>query len=241
MRNEDYDRQKLLYERFIQKSNLKDFDKMKKLSDINSNNYKITDKRNFKIKNLFHSYRYENPSYEIYNKIKHKKSNDYISNNENNDDINDLRKSYTPNELSNFKLDFKNIIYDPEYKNKCLKGNYKWGNMKFNMQKLNMAKRRGISFEDFKLNKIDKKLNKKNTMEINGKLIINKNTDEFNNRNITENNREYNKKSIIDTINKNNDFIKRKYSGKNNGKNCNKYQNDYNINCSENGIYELFI
>ena len=241
MRNEDYDRQKLLYERFIQKSNLKDFDKMKKLSDINNNNYKITDKRNFNLKNLFHSYRYENPSYEIYNKIKHMKSNDYISNNENNDDINDLRNSYTPNELSNFKLDYKNIIYDPEYKNKCLKGNYKWGNMKFNMQKLNMAKRRGISVEDFKLNKIDKKLNKKNTMEINGKLIINKGTDEFNNINITENNREYNKKSIIDTINKNNDFIKRKYSGKNNGKNFNKYHNDYNINCSENGIYELFI
>ena len=241
MRNEDYDRQKLLYERFIQKSNLKDFDKMKKLSDINSNNYKITDKRNFNLKNLFHSYRYENPSYEIYNKIKHMKSNDYISNNENNDDINDLRNSYTPNELSNFKLDYKNIIYDPEYKNKCLKGNYKWGNMKFNMQKLNMAKRRGISVEDFKLNKIDKKLNKKNTMEINGKLIINRGTDEFNNINITENNREYNKKNIIDTINKNNDFIKRKYSGQNNGKSFNKYQNDYNVNCSENGIYELFI
>ena len=33
--------------------------------------------------------------------------------------------------------------------------------MKFNMQKLNMAKRRGISFEEFKMHKIDKNLKKK--------------------------------------------------------------------------------
>ena len=31
MRNQDYDQQKKIYERFIENSNLKDFDKMKKL------------------------------------------------------------------------------------------------------------------------------------------------------------------------------------------------------------------
>ena len=57
MRNEDYDRQKLLLERFIKNSNLKDFDKMKKLS-ANNYNYINSNKRKFDVKNLFHSYKY---------------------------------------------------------------------------------------------------------------------------------------------------------------------------------------
>ena len=57
MRNEDYDKKKLLFERFIQNSNLKDFDKMKKLS-ANNYNYINSNKRKFDVKNLFHSYKY---------------------------------------------------------------------------------------------------------------------------------------------------------------------------------------
>ena len=234
MRNEDYDTQKKLFERFIENSNLKDFDKMKKLSD-NNYNYNHFNK-NFDVKNLFHSYKYENPSYEIFKKIKNINSFD----NNSNENFIDLRNSYTPIEINNFKIDFRKIYIDPEYKNKCLKGNYKWGNMKFNLQKINMAKRRGISFEDLKMNKIDKNLKKMNTMEINGRMIIQNNNHhinkEYNNVNQNDNIKEYNKKLIIDTINKNSEFIKRKYSGKLNNKSFNRYQNNF---LNENGIYDL--
>ena len=231
MRNEDYDTQKKLFERFIENSNLKDFDKIKKLSD-NNYNYNHFNK-NFDVKNLFHSYKYENPSYEIFKKIKNINSFD----NNSNENFIDLRNSYTPIEINNFKIDFRKIYIDPEYKNKCLKGNYKWGNMKFNLQKINMAKRRGISFEDLKMNKIDKNLKKMNTMEINGRMIIQNNNHhinkEYNNVNQNDNIKEYNKKLIIDTINKNSEFIKRKYSGKLNNKSFIRYQNNF---LNENGI-----
>ena len=234
MRNEDYDTQKKLFESFIENSNLKDFDKMKKLSD-NNYNYNHFNK-NFDVKNLFHSYKYENPSYEIFKKIKNINSFD----NNSNENFIDLRNSYTPIEINNFKIDFRKIYIDPEYKNKCLKGNYKWGNMKFKLQKINMAKIRGISFEDLKMNKIDKNLKKMNTMEINGRMIIQNNNhhinNEYNNVNQNDNIKEYNKKLIIDTINKNSEFIKRKYSGKLNNKSFNRYQNNF---LNENGIYDL--
>ena len=226
MRYEDYDKQKILYERFIENSNLKDFYKMKQLSDNNYNNSN-SKKQKFNAKNLFHSYKYNFPSYEIFKKIK----GNNIQDEEFFNDKNDLRNSYTPSEINNYKLDFNNIIFDPEYKNKCLKGNYKWGNMKFNIQKLNMAKRRGVSFEDIKLNKIDKKNNKINTMEINGRMIIGgNNIQNINTENNIiskiEKNNEYNKKKIFDIINKNSDFIKRKYSGKINSNILNNHYND---------------
>ena len=232
MRYEDYDKQKILYERFIENSNLKDFYKMKQLSDNNYNNSN-SKKQKFNAKNLFHSYKYNFPSYEIFKKIK----GNNIQDEEFFNDKNDLRNSYTPSEINNYKLDFNNIIFDPEYKNKCLKGNYKWGNMKFNIQKLNMAKRRGVSFEDIKLNKIDKKNNKINTMEINGRMIIGgNNIQNINTENNIiskiEKNNEYNKKKIFDIINKNSDFIKRKYSGKLNVGNLNNYQKN-NLNENE--------
>ena len=243
MRNEDYDTQKKLFERFIENSNLKDFDKMKQLSDNNHNynqnyNNNISNNKNFNVKNLFHSYKYEHPSYEIFKKIK---NNNYFDD-KTNANLNDIRNSYTPNEINNFKIDFNKIYIDPEFRNKCLKGNYKWGNMRFNMQKINMAKRRGVSFEDLKMNKIDKNLKKKSTMEINGRMIIDNINphikSDFNNKSQTDGVKEYNKKMIIDIINKNSDFIKRKYSGKINGKSVNRYQNNI---LNEKGIYDLII
>ena len=235
MRNEDYDKQKKLFERFIENSNIKDFDKMKKLSETNNYQKSYSNRRKFNSKNLFHSFKHDRPSYVIYKKIKNNNSNsndDYFNGNDN-----DIRESYTPHEINNYKLDYRNIIFDPQYKNKCLKGNYKWGNMKFNQQKLNMAKRRGVSLEDFKMHKIDKNLKKKNTMEINGRLIIgNNNNIPNNNRNQTENSKE-NKKMIIDSINKkNSDFIKRKYSGQINGKILNNFQSNH---LNNDGVYDL--
>ena len=70
-------------------------------------------------------------------------------------------------------MDFHNILQDPDYKDKCMKGNYKWGSMKFQMMKLNLAKRKGIPLDDFEMPKIADR--RKNQMEMNGHLVINNN------------------------------------------------------------------
>ena len=77
-------------------------------------------------------------------------------------------------EISNFKLDFHNVLQDPEYRDKCMKGNYKWASMKFQQIKSNLAKRKGISIENFQMPKIYSK--KSFNMEMNAKLILNKET-----------------------------------------------------------------
>jgi len=221
MRNQDYNKQKLFFERFIENSDLKDFNKMKKLSDYNNYYYPESPKKKFNVKNLFHSYEFEHPSYEIiYKSIKNNSNipdnNDYLKEN-------DIQKSYTPNEINNYKLDIRNVFYDPEYKSKCLKVNNNWVNIKYNMLKCNMAKRRGVPFNDLKMNKIDKNVKKKNTMEINGGMIINSG---FNPPRYDY----YNKKIKNDSMNRNSDYIKRKYSGKLNNKNELLYNNnDYFI------------
>ena len=68
MRNEDYDKQKKLFERFIENSNIKDFDKMKKLSETNNYQKSYSNRRKFNSKNLFHSFKHDRPSYVIYKK-----------------------------------------------------------------------------------------------------------------------------------------------------------------------------
>ena len=219
MKYEDYDKQKMLFERFIQNSNLKDFDKMKKLSENNNFHYSKSEKKKFNVRKLFHSYKYKNPAYGIYNRIninhdKHK--NDY--------DDNDIGYNNIQNEINDYKLDFRNIIIDPEYKDKCLKGNYKWGNMKFNMLKMNMAKRRGVSIENFKIPKYDNNKNKMKRMEMNGRLVIDNimdNNNIINHR--TEANNESNAKMIADIMDNNNDFFNRNFKDKINNENYNNY------------------
>ena len=219
MKYEDYDKQKMLFERFIQNSNLKDFDKMKKLSENNNFHYSKSEKKEFNVRKLFHSYKYKNPTYGIYNRIninhdKHK--NDY--------DDNDIGYNNIQNEINDYKLDFRNIIIDPEYKDKCLKGNYKWGNMKFNMLKMNMAKRRGVSIENFKIPKYDNNKNKMKRMEMNGRLVIDNimdNNNIINHR--TEANNESNAKMIADIMDNNNDFFNRNFKDKINNENYNNY------------------
>ena len=219
MKYEDYDKQKMLFERFIQNSNLKDFDKMKKLSENNNFHYSKSEKKKFNVRKLFHSYKYKNPAYGIYNRIninhdKHK--NDY--------DDNDIGYNNIQNEINDYKLDFRNIIIDPEYKDKCLKGNYKWGNMKFNMLKMNMAKRRGVSIENFKIPTYDNNKNKMKRMEMNGRLVIDNimdNNNIINHR--TEANNESNAKMIADIMDNNNDFFNRNFKDKINNENYNNY------------------
>ena len=81
-------------------------------------------------------------------------------------------KTFKPGEINDFKLDLHNILQDPEYKDKCMRGNYKWGSMKFQMMKANLAKRKGISIDEFKMPKIWTR-NKNTNMELNGNFIMN--------------------------------------------------------------------
>ena len=108
--------------------------------------------------------------------MKNRKPNHYYQHMHfNNDNIFNryTNNNYSPGEINKFKIDFHNIIQDPEYKDKCLKGNYKWGSMKFQQIKVNLAKRRGISIDDFQMPKIANRQSKQ--MEMNGQLIMNNN------------------------------------------------------------------
>ena len=108
-------------------------------------------------------------------------SHNHFSNRNYTSDSNDLNAlldqfKLDNNDINNYKINFHNIIQDPDYKDKCMKGNYKWGTMKFNMWKNNWAKRRGISIDNFEVPKKDN--NHKNDMiiKINGELIMNTGT-----------------------------------------------------------------
>ena len=90
-----------------------------------------------------------------------------------NDDLFGYNNAYKENQINSFKLNFNNIIQDPEYKDKCMKGNYKWGSMKFQMIKLNLAKRRGVSIDNLQMPKVAER--KRNSMGINGQFVINNN------------------------------------------------------------------
>ena len=96
--------------------------------------------------------------------------------------------TFKKDEISNFRLDLHNFIRDPEYKNKCMKGNYKWATLKYQQMKVNLAKRRGIPVEDLKMPKIwtnKKKIN----LEMNGNVIKrnDNNLKKYDSANIKEN------------------------------------------------------
>ena len=84
--------------------------------------------------------------------------------------INNYNNNFKQGDISNFKLDMHNFIRDPEYQNKCMRGNYKWANLKFQQMKVNLAKRKGIPVEDLKMPKIWTK-KKSINMEMNGNNI----------------------------------------------------------------------
>ena len=58
-------------------------------------------------------------------------------------------------------------------KQKHEKKNYKWGSMKFQMIKLNLAKRKGIPIDNFQMPKMVER--RSNQMEMNGHLIMKNN------------------------------------------------------------------
>ena len=96
--------------------------------------------------------------------------------------------------------------------------------MKFNMLKMNMAKRRGVSIENFKMPKYDNNKNKMKRMEMNGRLVIDNildNNNIINHR--TEANNESNTKMINYIMDNNKDFFNRNFKEKANNENYNNY------------------
>ena len=85
------------------------------------------------------------------------------------------------NQLDTFKLNRYSIFNDPELKEKSMKGNYKWASMKFDIMKMNWAKRKGISYEKFQVPKKENYI-KRDSVKIDGGIINgNNNYDDFDN------------------------------------------------------------
>ena len=156
MEIDDYDIHSNLVEKFIVNCDKVAFRKMLNM-DLNSTNNKIEKQRENIIKRqqFLKSVRTRIPQHPHFHK------DNYYSQNYN---------TFKKDEISNFRLDLHNFIRDPEYKNKCMKGNYKWATLKFQQMKVNLAKRKGIPVEDLKMPKIW--TNKRNiNMEMNGNSI----------------------------------------------------------------------
>ena len=156
MEIDDYDIHSNLVEKFIVNCDKVAFRKMLNM-DLNSTNNKIEKQRENIIKRqqFLKSMRARVPQHPHFHK------DNYYNQNYN---------TFKKDEISNFRLDLHNFIRDPEYKNKCMKGNYKWATLKFQQMKVNLAKRKGIPVEDLKMPKIW--TNKRNiNMEMNGNAI----------------------------------------------------------------------
>ena len=167
--DECYERQTELLEKFLSKNDKISFMKMLNMNII-PNTDKEKDHNHKKRLEFMKSMKNRTPAH-YYNYF-HLKQQNYNNNNNDNELLN-YNNNYKDNQINNFKLDFHNILQDPEYKDKSMKGNYKWGNMKFQMIKLNLAKRRGISIDSLQMPKVKER--KRNNMEINGQFVINNN------------------------------------------------------------------
>jgi hypothetical protein len=165
-----YERQTELLEKFLLKNDKTAFMKMLNMN-INPNLDKEKENNHKKNIEYMKSMKIRTPVQ--YYDYFHIKQQTYNNNLNNNNDFFNYNNNYKDNQINNFKLDFHNILQDPEYKDKCMKGNYKWGNMKFQMMKLNLAKRRGVSIDNLHMAKISDR--RKNNMEMNGQFVINNN------------------------------------------------------------------
>ena len=183
MEIDDYDIHNNLVEKFIINCDKTAFRKMLNMN-LNSTNIKMEKQKENIIKRqqFLKSMRAKIPQHPYF------KMDNYYNKNYN---------TFKKDDISNFRLDLHSFIRDPEYKNKCMKGNYKWATMRFQQMKVNLAKRRGIPVEDLKMPKIW--TNKKNfKMEMDGNNIKrNRNSlkkyDSLNMRENTKNNYSLNK------------------------------------------------
>ena len=173
-KNDDdyYDRQTELLEKFLSKNDKSAFQKMLNMNILTSSE---KEKDRFRRQsNLLKSMKTK-PSihyYEHFHMDRNQPNYNYNANNTELFNIN-YNNNYQDNQISNFRLDFHNILQDPDYKDKCMKGNYKWGSMKFQQIKLNLAKRRGVSIDNLQMPKLTER--RKNNMEMNGHLVMDNN------------------------------------------------------------------
>ena len=172
--DENYDRQTELLEKFLSKNDRSAFQKILNMNII-SNNEKDKEKGRFRNRShLLKSMKAKPPSY-YYDQFQMNDGHPNYHLNVNNTDLYKFNydNNFKENQISNFKLDFRNILQDPEYKDKCWKGNNKWGSMKFQMIKLNLAKRKGVPIDNFQMPKMTER--RSNQMEMNGHLIMRNN------------------------------------------------------------------
>ena len=198
MEIDDYERQTGLLEKFLENGDKTAFRKMLNMNLTTSNTEKRKENE-MKRRLFFKSFKNRKPAY-YYNNI-----NNHFHLNSHNQSI------FNPNEINSFKIDFHNIIQDPEFKDKCMRGNYKWASMKFQQMKANLAKRKGIAIENFQMPKIYNK--KRYNMEMNGKFVMEHNGHPPNNKENynmnTMKNREINPLKM-----RNSEYIKRSTSQK---------------------------
>ena len=139
--DENYDRQTELLEKFLSKNDRAAFQKILNMN-LNKTSIKMEKQKEsiIKRKQFLKGLRTKMPQHPYF------QNDNYYNNNYNN--------NFKQGDISNFKLDMHNFIRDPEYQNKCMRGNYKWANLKFQQMKVNLAKRKGIPVEDLKMPKI---------------------------------------------------------------------------------------
>ena len=175
-KNDDdyYDRQTELLEKFLSKNDKSAFQKILNMN-ILSNSDKEKEKLRFRNKSHLLKSMKTKPSPYYYEHFQMNNGPNNYNLNVNNTELYNFNPNniYKDNQISSFKLDFHNILQDPDYKDKCMRGNNKWGSMKFQMIKLNLAKRKGISIDDLEMPKITDR--SKNKMEMNGHLIMSNN------------------------------------------------------------------
>ncbi len=174
-KNDDdyYDRQTELLEKFLSKNDKLAFQKMLNMNIISPLE---KEKDQFRRRsNLLKSMKTK-PSVHYYEQFHmHKNYPNYNNYNANNTELFNINynNNFQDNQISNFRLDFHNIFQDPDYKDKCMKGNYKWGSMKFQQIKQNLAKRRGVSIDNLQMPKVAER--RRNNMEMNGHLVMDNN------------------------------------------------------------------
>ena len=175
-KNDDdfYDRQTELLEKFLSKNDRSAFQKILNMNII-SNNDKEKERGRFRNKSHFLKSMKTKPNPYYYEQFHINNGQPNYNLNVNNTELYNFNynNNFKDNQISNFRLDFHNILQDPDYKDKCMKGNYKWGSMKFQQIKLNLAKRKGIPIDNFEMPKITERRN--NQMEMNGHLVMRNN------------------------------------------------------------------
>ena len=171
--DENYDRQTELLEKFLSKNDRAAFQKILNMNITSSSEKEKMSGRFRNKSHLLKSMKTKHPS--LYYDNFHMNNNiqpNYNLNVNNTELYNfNYNNNFKENQISSFKLDFHNILQDPEYKDKCMRGNYKWGSMKFQMIKLNLAKRKGVPIDNFQMAKLPER--RKNQMEMNGHLVMN--------------------------------------------------------------------